>query len=51
MAESVLMATFEFFMVRQILTYLGENKITKIGCRWLSKANWKKLSCINLGNI
>jgi hypothetical protein len=28
---------------------LGKNGISETGCRWLSKANWKKLNFIWLG--
>ena len=30
------------FNNKYLAAYLGKNNIYKAGCRWLSKANWKK---------
>ena len=34
-----------------IFANLGENKITKIGCKWLAKCNWKQLTVIYLCKV
>ena len=34
---------------KQSSANLDENKISKAGCRYLSKANWKKITYIRLG--
>ena len=49
MAESDLMASAQHFMVRQLFAYLADTNISKAGCKWLSKANWKQLNTIRLG--
>ena len=50
-AESVIMETFEVFGVGQFFPYLDHNNISKTGCRWLSKSNWKQLRSLWLSNI
>jgi len=36
---------------RQFIFDLGNYCISKAGCRWLSKANWKHIAYIELGSI
>jgi len=31
-----------------VLSNLGSNEISKAGCRWLGKTNWKQFNKINL---
>ena len=50
-AESILMEIFKIFRVGQFFPYLDHNKISKTGCKWLNKANWKQLGSIWLGRI
>ena len=40
-AQSVVMAASKLFTVMQLFTDLEKNNISKAGCRWLSKADWK----------
>jgi len=49
--ESVLMETFEVFRAWQFIPDLDNTNISKTGCRWLSKTNWKELSTIWLSSI
>jgi hypothetical protein len=46
MVESVQVGDFELVKFRQIFIYLGKDKISKAGFRWLSKSSWKKLDHI-----
>ena len=50
-AESVSMATAQIIIIMQFFADLEKNNISKAGCRWLSKANWKLLDTIKLGLI
>jgi len=36
---------FRYFTVDSV-----ENELSNAGCKWLSKANWKQITCINIGN-
>ena len=51
MAEPVSVAASELFIVGQFFTDLDNNNISKAGCRWLSKANWKELKTLSLSSI
>ena len=50
-AESVLMEIFGGFKVEQFFPNLDNTNISKTGCLWLCKANWKQLDIIWLGRI
>ena len=38
-------------MAKHFFANLGNNNISKAGCKWLSKANWKELGTLNLRSI
>jgi len=50
MAESNSMAQFNQSIAMQLFYNLGRNNISSAGCRWLKKANWKKIVDLNLSN-
>ena len=45
------MAASQLFIFMQFLVNLEKSNVSKAGCRWLSKANWKSLTLIDLRNI
>ena len=49
--KPVSMELSQLVKARQFLTHLGKTKIFKAGCIWLSKADWKELDTIILGNM
>jgi hypothetical protein len=51
MAKSASVSKFELVVAEQIIDHLGFNKISKAGCRWLNKSNWKKLYSFSFSNI
>jgi hypothetical protein len=51
MVEPVSMETIEFFIFRQKFIYLGRNNISNVGCKWLSKADFRQIYFIDLGNL
>jgi hypothetical protein len=51
MAESVWVSKFKLVIVKQIIDDLGFDKISKAGCRWLNKSNWRKLNSFSFSNI
>ena len=40
-ADPTSMAISKLFNAGQLFSYLERTKISKAGCKWLSKANWK----------
>ena len=44
MAESISMATSGLFIIKSFFVNLDMTDISKSGCKWLSKANWKELT-------
>ena len=48
MVKPVSMAAFKLFKFLQLFANLDKTKMSKAGCRWLSKVNWKSLDTILL---
>ena len=42
--EQIGMEQLDIFVFRLTICYLGMNLITPLGCKYLSKANWKSLT-------
>jgi len=49
MAKPNLMAFFISIIAKQFIDNLGTNIISKEGCKWLSKANWRHLTSASMG--
>ncbi len=43
-SEQIGMEPFDILAFRWAICYLGMNFITPVGCKYLSKASWKKLT-------
>jgi uncharacterized membrane protein len=50
-AKPAYVETTRFLIFKQLIVNLEEANITKTGCMWLSKANWKQLTRFWLGII
>ena len=51
MAKPISMAAPQIIIVRQFFDDLANTNISKAGCRWLSKTNWKELGTFSLSSI
>ena len=49
--ESGSLVEFGVIYIKFFIVYLGGNKISKVGCRWLSKSNLKKLCLFVVSKI
>ena len=49
--EPVSVAKAQIIIDRHFFANLEMNSISKTGCRWLSKSNWKSLDTLNLRSI
>ena len=50
MVKPISMGSALITNIMHLFPNLGNNKISKSGCKWLSKANWKQLNTIRLSN-
>ena len=51
MVESFRVGQYFIFRSKYLMDDKGKNKISKAGCKWLSKANLKQLKDIRLSKI
>ena len=49
--KSIIMEELKIIDSGFIITDIGKNNISKTGCIWLSKADWKKLINVCFGKI